>query len=42
MLKVFEDHPVVGLIVGSALLIGGTVLGAFGGRFIGDGIENLL
>ena len=42
MFKLFDDHPVVGLIVGSVLIIGGTVLGAFGGRFIGDGIENLL
>lgn len=42
MLKLFNDHPVAGLIVGSVLIIGGTVLGAFGGKFIGEGINNLL
>lgn len=38
----FENRPVIGIIVGSAVLIGGTIMASLAGGWIGEGIAKLM
>ena len=42
MLNVFDNHPVVGIIVGSIVAIGTMVLSGIAGSWVGNSAEKLL